>query len=121
VLHDCGARTGVGLARLAGDVEVVSFDATRPVVPLLGEAGLDLRRRRGEIRVIWGVVPTDGRPFPPPTFGRDLLRRAALVLGDGSWRSDVWFSPACGLGTLDVARAAHVRYALRTLAAAAAA
>jgi hypothetical protein len=115
-IHDCGARRGTGFVRLAEDVHYVSFDATHADVPLLSgaeEPGL-LRERR----IVWGVVPTDGRPPLPPAFGRDLLRRAESVLGDGPWRSEVWFSPACGLGALDRARAARVRGALAAIAAA---
>jgi hypothetical protein len=115
-VHDCGAVDGGALLALAPDA--ISVDATREPPPLLGDGESLARYLRAGGSVIWGVVPTDGRPLPARTAARALLEAAGAATGDRALvRRRGWLSPACGLGTLTAERAEAVRSALRAAAA----
>jgi hypothetical protein len=119
-LHDCGARLGTGFVTLAAHLDFALVDASREDVPLLGsDRGLSSYFRSGGKEVVWGIVPTDGRPPPSPSAKASLLERATRVVGDADLvRHRSHWSPACGLGALDAAGARRVREALAAIASA---
>jgi hypothetical protein len=109
-VHDCGAVSGRGLARLLPGLALV--DATRDPAPLVSSPAHLRALLDAGARVAWGVVPTDGRP-PAPGRATAVLERAGEAAGDADLvRDRAALSPACGLGALSPEAAARVREAL---------
>ena len=116
-IHCCAAG-GWELAVDAG-VELLSvpLEAVAPVGPAGGPHAA-ARRRAAAVdallaaggSMLWGVVPTDGRPLGDAAGGADRLRRAWARLGDAGCDPDrlrrgCLVSPDCGLSGLSEADA----------------